>query len=114
MHELSVTESVLDIACQHAEKAHAKKVTDVYLVIGQLSSIVDESVQFYWNLITKDTLCEGSILHFRRIPATLVCLECQNEYTLDRDLTPCPACHSARVRVTAGDEFNLESIEIKK
>ena len=114
MHELSVTESVLDIACQHAEKAQAKKVTDIYLVIGRLSSIVDESIQFYWNVISKDTLCEDAALHFRRIPAALVCLECDTHYTLEDDLTPCPNCGSARVRVVSGDEFNLESIEIQR
>ena len=114
MHELSVTESVLDIACKHAEKAQAKKVTDIYLVIGRLSSIVDESVQFYWNVISKDTVCEDATLHFRRIPAELVCLDCGTHYSLEDDLTPCTNCGSARVRVVSGDEFNLESIEIQR
>jgi hydrogenase nickel incorporation protein HypA/HybF len=114
MHELSVTESVLDIACKHAEKAQAAKVTDIHLVIGRLSSIVDDSVAFYWDVISKGTLCEGAKLHFKRIPAELVCLECGNKYTLGQELIPCPACGSARIRVLSGDEFNLESIEITK
>ncbi len=114
MHELSVTESVLDIACKHAKKAQASKVTDIHLVIGRLSSIVDDSVEFYWNVISKGTLCEDAKLHFKRIPAELVCLECGEKYTLDQELTPCPSCGSARIRVLSGDEFNLESIEITK
>jgi len=114
MHELSVTESVLEIACKHAEKAGAKKVTDIYLVIGQLSSIVDDSVEFYWQMITKDTLCENARLHFKRIPAELVCLECDHQYSLTQELTPCPNCGSARIRVLTGDEFDLESIEIQR
>jgi len=114
MHELSVTESVLEIACKHAEKAQAKKVTNIFLVIGRLSSIVDESVQFYWNLISKDTLCEDAALHFERIPATLVCTECGHEYILENDLIPCPNCGSARIKVLSGDEFNLDSIEIQR
>lgn len=114
MHELSVTESVLQIACNHAEKAHATAVTDIYLVIGRLSSIVDESVQFYWDFISKGTLCEQARLHFRREPASLVCLNCQNEYELTDELTPCPKCGSAQVRVISGDQFNLESIEIER
>jgi hydrogenase nickel incorporation protein HypA/HybF len=114
MHELSVTESVLEIACKHAEKAKAKKVTDIYLVIGRLSSIVDDSVHFYWNVISKDTICEDANLHFKRVPARLVCLDCQTEYTLEDELTPCPNCGSARVRILSGDEFNLESIEIER
>ena len=42
MHELSVTENILIIASSHAQKAGALKVTDIYIVIGRLSSIVDE------------------------------------------------------------------------
>jgi len=114
MHELSVTESVLEIACKHAEKAHAKKVTDIYLVIGKLSSIVDDSVQFYWDFVSKGTLCEEATLHFKRLPAELICLDCNHTYTLDDELTPCPQCGSARIRVVSGDEFNLESIEVQR
>ncbi|MFU8826951.1 MAG: hydrogenase maturation nickel metallochaperone HypA [Brevefilum sp.] len=114
MHELSVTESVLEIACKHAQEAQAAKVTDIHLVIGRLSSIVDDSIQFYWNLISKDTLCEDAQLHFTRTPAELVCLDCQHQYQLANDLTPCPNCSSARIRVLSGDEFHLESIEIER
>ncbi len=114
MHELSVTESVLEIACKHAEKAQAIKVTDIYLVIGRLSSIVDDSVSFYWEMISKNTVCEDAKLHFKRIPAKLICLQCSQDYILDDELTPCPNCGSARVKVISGDEFNLDSIEIQR
>jgi hydrogenase nickel incorporation protein HypA/HybF len=112
MHELAVTESILKIANTHAEKAAAKSVTDVYIIIGRLSSMVDDSVQFYWDFMSKGTLCEGSKLHFERIPARLLCLDCSNSYQLDGELEPCPNCQSSRVKVVAGDEFRLDSIEI--
>ncbi|NLG96337.1 MAG: hydrogenase maturation nickel metallochaperone HypA [Chloroflexi bacterium] len=114
MHELAVTESILDIAIKHAQQAEASRVTDLYLVIGRLSSIVDESVQFYWDLLTQGTLCEGSQLHFQREPAQMSCLDCRSEYKLEGELTPCPKCGSARVHVISGDQFYLESIEIEK
>ncbi|MDY6868443.1 MAG: hydrogenase maturation nickel metallochaperone HypA [Chloroflexota bacterium] len=114
MHELSVTESVLEIACKHAEKAQAEKVTDIFLEIGRLSSIIDDSVQFYWDLISKDTLCENAKLHFKRVPAKLVCTECGQEYMLEDELMPCPNCGSAKIKVLSGDEFNLNSIEIQR
>ncbi|MBW6464999.1 MAG: hydrogenase maturation nickel metallochaperone HypA [Brevefilum sp.] len=114
MHELSVTESVLEIACKHAEQAQATRVTDIHLVIGRLSSIVDDSVAFYWDIISKDTLCENAQLHFKRLPAELICLDCDHQYQLEDDLMPCPNCGSPRIRVLSGDEFNLESIEIQR
>ena len=55
MHELPVTESVLEIALRHAKGAGAERITNIYLVIGQLSSIVDDSIQFYWDIVSKDS-----------------------------------------------------------
>lgn len=114
MHELSVTESILNLAVQHAAKNQASRVTDLYIVVGRLSSIVDDSVQFYWDMLTEKTVCEGSRLHFQRVPAELECLNCANHYQLDADLTPCPACGSAQVKIISGDQFYLDSIEIEK
>jgi hydrogenase nickel incorporation protein HypA/HybF len=111
MHELSVTESILEIALRHAQESKASRVITLYLVIGQLSSIVDDSVQFYWDIISKDTVAEGAILQFKRIPARLLCLECGHEYTPAGDLA-CPACHGSRVRVTAGNEFRLDAMDV--
>lgn len=114
MHELSVTESILDIAVKYAVQAQAKRVSDLYLVIGRLSSIVDDSVQFYWDIVSQKTICAGSKLHFQRIPAELLCIDCGNKYQIDSELSPCPACGSAKVKVTSGDQFFLDSIEIEK
>ena len=91
------------IALRHARSAQAKRVTDVYLVIGQLSSIVDDSVQFYWEIISKGTLAEGSRLHFERILTRLNCLDCNHQYSPSEADFSCPACESIRVKVIAGD-----------
>jgi hydrogenase nickel incorporation protein HypA/HybF len=113
MHEFAVAQSLLDLAVKKASARDAVRVTGLNLVIGRLASIVDDSVQFYWDMLSAGTICEGAQLHFERLPASLECLDCHGTYTLDRDLEPCPHCGSAQVRVTGGDEFWLESIEIE-
>ncbi len=113
MHELAVTESILDITLKHAGQAQASRVTDLYLVIGQLSSIVDDSVQFYWDIISKDTAAQGAQLHFRRVPVELVCLNCAKRYSPAGEDFACPDCHSEQIKVVAGEEFFLESIEVE-
>ena len=93
MHELAITESIRDIALRHAAEAGAVRITDIRLVIGQLSSVVDESIQFYWDIISEGTTAEGGKLHFQRVPARLVCKVCEEAYSLNgRELIPCPAC----------------------
>ncbi len=113
MHELSVTESILEIALRHANTTNAKRITNLYLVIGQLASIVDDSVQFYWDIVSKDTIAAGATLHFKRLPAKLTCLDCNHQYDLDKKGFSCPNCQSDHVKVISGDEFYMEAIDIE-
>ena len=113
MHELSVTESLLKIAVEHAEKAQAKRVTDLHIVIGELASMVDDSIQFYWEIIAKDTIAEQARLHFQRVPAELQCNTCLERYhPTDKELI-CPKCSGVGAKIIAGEEFALESIDVE-
>ncbi|MCC6165649.1 MAG: hydrogenase maturation nickel metallochaperone HypA [Caldilineaceae bacterium] len=114
MHELAVTEQVLTIALRHAAAAQATKITHIHLVVGRLSSIVDDSVQFYWHLIAAGTIAEEAVLSFERRPAQMRCLACAAHFTLadQRDFT-CPACGSPDIIVIGGDELLLDSMEIE-
>lgn len=111
MHELAVTESILEIALRHAREAHAAIITDLHLVIGELSTIVDESVQFYWGFVAEGTPAAGATLHFRRVPGQLACQTCGHTYS-PREALTCPVCDSQDVRVVAGEEFYLEAIDV--
>ena len=110
MHELAVTESLLELAIKHAEKANAKKVTDLYLTVGSLTSIVDDSVQFYWDIVSQKSICENAQLHFDRKAAIFRCDQCATEFEIGNDLQPCPNCQSTHVKLISGDEFYLNSI----
>ncbi|HEX2908914.1 MAG TPA: hydrogenase maturation nickel metallochaperone HypA [Phototrophicaceae bacterium] len=110
MHELPVTQSVLEIALNHA--ASARRITDIYLVVGQLASFVDDSIQFFWDMISEDTIAQGAQLHFRREPAVMQCYDCGHRYYLGGDFS-CPNCSSDMVAVESGEEFYIESIEVE-
>jgi len=113
MHELSVTQSLLEIALQHAENANAKRVTGLNIVIGDLASMVDDSIQFYWEIIARDTIAEQAKLNFRRVPAELQCQACSETYRPTERELACPKCNSVNTRIVAGEEFALESIDVE-
>jgi hydrogenase nickel incorporation protein HypA/HybF len=113
MHELPVTESILEITLRHAVQAGGIRVANIYLVVGELSSIIDESVQFYWDFVSKDTLAEGAQLHFRRIPAKMRCVDCDMTYEPRSQGLTCPQCGGNDLRVLEGEEFFVEAIDIQ-
>jgi hydrogenase nickel incorporation protein HypA/HybF len=112
MHELPVTESILQIALRHAEQAGAAQITDIYLVIGQLSTIIDESIRFYWDMLGEGTAAEGSKLHFERLELVMQCQACQHKFT-PKDLEyVCPACEALELDIVQGNEFYMDSIQV--
>lgn len=113
MHEMAITQSILRITLDHAKRVQAARVSAINIKLGQLASLVDDSICFYWELIAKDTIAEKAELRFERVPARVVCLDCANEFPLPKDSFACPQCHSERFRVTTGDEMTVESIEVE-
>lgn len=112
MHELSVTEHILRVALQAADD---RRILAIDLVVGSLSSFVDDSVQFYFEFMSRDTPAAGAELRFRRVSAQATCLACQVVTPVDPPLPfACPACGSAQLRVSGGTEFYLASIEVEE
>jgi hydrogenase nickel incorporation protein HypA/HybF len=104
---------VLNIALEAARDAGASRIMAIDLVVGDLSSIVDDSVQFYFDMLSRETPAAGAILRFRRQPAHATCRDCGHGYVISVPLAvSCPACGGEHLSVTGGREFRVESIEV--
>ena len=112
MHEMAVTQSILDIAVQHAQQAGASRITRIHLVVGEMSGIVDDSMQLYFDFLSKDTMAESAQLSFDRRPAVYRCRECNTTYHPEGFSWECPACDTLSFEVISGREFQVESIEV--
>ena len=114
MHELPITQSILEIALKHADKAEAERITDLHIVMGELSKLVDESIQFYWDIIAKDTIAEGAKLHWPIVRPEFQCMACFGKFhPADTDEFECPTCGAVGVKIVAGEEFSLEAIDVE-
>ena len=114
MHEMSVSQSILDIALRHAAQAGAGRIVAIDLVIGDLTGFVDESIQFYMDFLSKETLAQGAQLRFERIAPRVLCRACGTEYApSDSRLWACPECEALGGEILAGKEFYVASIEIE-
>ncbi len=114
MHELSVSQSILDIVLRHGQQADAQRIVAVNLVIGDLTGFVDESIQFYFDFMARETLADGAILGFKRIAPCVRCYACGAEYVPPNSrVWTCPECDALGGEVIAGREFYVDSIEIE-
>ena len=112
MHEYAITKSMLDMVLAEAEKAHAAKVTEIKVAIGEMSTVVDESVQLYFEIMRQGTIAEDARLTFRKITARFQCSACGNEYDKPTMGIDCPVCGSLGVPTKIGREFYVESMDI--
>jgi hydrogenase nickel incorporation protein HypA/HybF len=121
MHEFSVTSQIVQSVLTEAEKHKAKKVTEVYLVIGKLTFLGLEQVRFAYEALTKGTILEGSRLIIEEQEGTVKCNHCDYEggfkyeddpmYHVPVPTLKCPHCGNV-VSIVAGKECTIKSIKM--
>ena len=112
MHEAYITQGILDIVFEAAKKNGAKKINEITLTIGSLSQIVPDSVEFYFEILTKDTIADGVKLTIDLVPARARCRACGNEFEAEDMIMKCPKCGDFFSELIAGRELAVESIDI--
>lgn len=122
MHEMGVTQAMLNMALEHA---NGRRITDVYLQAGRMSAIVPESVEVFFEYLSKGTLAEEARLHFEILPVEMTCVDCGRGLDLSEWIAERPQvimqrafargceCGSKALRVTGGVSFGLISIDVE-
>ena len=111
MHEMALGSAVVNTVTKHAQGRQVKVVT---LSIGKLRQVVPDSLSFYFDIIARDTICEGARLDMNIIPARLRCESCENEWEPDFPTFRCGFCGNGKVTVLSGEEFMVESLEVEE
>jgi len=114
MHEFGVMMYLLDAVEEKARELNASRVLVINLVIGDRASIVEDSLDYYFDQMTPGTLAEGARLSMRRVPMRFKCLNCENMFTPVNGTFRCPVCDSVGQVTEEGSEFLIESIEIER
>jgi len=113
MHELSITQSMLEVALEQAEKAEAKEIKKINVVIGEMTGIVEQCVQFYFKFLGKGTIAEEAALSFTKVPTAAQCRKCGKHFEVEEFAWACPSCGDNDLEITAGKELFVESIEVE-
>jgi hydrogenase nickel incorporation protein HypA/HybF len=111
VHELSIASAIVNTAVKHAA---GRRVTVVTVRTGRLRQVVPATLEFYWGVVARDSLCEGSRLEQVVVPARIRCDLCATEWEPEFADFRCAACASTTTTIVAGDELEVESIEVEE
>jgi hydrogenase nickel incorporation protein HypA/HybF len=110
MHELSLSSAIVNTVVKHAD---GRRVTAVELRVGKLRQVVPDTLEFYFEFVSRGTVCEGAWLQQEVIDARLVCNSCGHEWDIEIPAFRCPHCARADVEIASGNEFEVQAIEVE-
>ncbi len=108
MHEMAITQSVVDAVCEHAA---GRRVHSVKLEVGALCAVVPDAMTFCFELATEGTVADGASLEVGVRPGEARCRTCDSSFELSDLILLCP-CGSADVEVIAGRDLKILSMEV--
>ncbi len=86
---------------------------EVRLRVGALASVIPESLEFCWGIVSEGTPLEGSRLVVDVLPVVVHCAPCGQDATLDgMQSFRCPRCGELCAEIRQGRELEIDSIEI--
>jgi hydrogenase nickel incorporation protein HypA/HybF len=108
VHELSITQSIVDAVC---ERAAGRPVLSVKVRVGTLTAVVPEAMRFCFGLVVEGTVAEGARLDIDLRPAATHCRTCGADSEITDPIVLC-RCGSADVDVVTGRELQIVSMRV--
>jgi hydrogenase nickel incorporation protein HypA/HybF len=113
MHETDMTKAlILTIQDWVNEQPDTPKIEKVHLLVGQFTCVEPVSLQFAFEVQTRNTFLEGVELVIKDVPLIAYCHPCQVEYKPEIGLQySCPTCRSPMEEIRSGRELKIDHIE---
>ncbi len=112
MHEQSIVAALLSMAIKDAKKDNAQRIVTIKLVVGELTGVEKDAVDFYFGFMAKETIAEGASLEFTFTKPQLRCRDCDIIFPRDGLEFNCPQCSKKAIELVGGRELYIESMEI--
>ncbi|TYO96643.1 hydrogenase-3 nickel incorporation protein HypA [Geothermobacter ehrlichii] len=112
MHELGITQSIVDIAERTTRKHGGGRVRSVTVEIGELSGVIPDAVEFCFEVCSKGTLLEGARLVIETVPGQGRCPQCQTEQAIDNYSFACENCGAFGLERVRGEELRIKELEV--
>lgn len=113
MHELSIAAGIVDAVTESVAAYPGARVKEVRIKVGSLASVIEDSLQFCWDLTVEGTPLAGAKLIVNVLPVVVHCAKCGRDGELESlQSFRCPHCGEPASDLRQGRELEIDSIEI--
>ncbi|MEW6214781.1 MAG: hydrogenase maturation nickel metallochaperone HypA [Nitrospirota bacterium] len=113
MHEVSIAQSLLDIATENCKKNGYKGIESIKVKIGRASAVVPDALLFAFDAMKIDTIAEKACLTIEEIPVGGFCNNCNSNFTVEEAyVLSCPRCGGTSFRIESGRELDIYEMEV--
>ena len=111
MHEVSIVYDVIQIVKENSKLNNINRVTKIFMRLGEFTCIDEKSINFAFETLSKNTLCEGAVLEIERVKGKARCNVCNEEFFINFTNKLCPKCKCYSDNITSGYEMLVYEIE---
>jgi len=112
MHEVGIAHEIINIINEIMQEHPGQKVSKVKVIIGEMTAVVPESLDFAYQALTENTFLHQSKLDIEIIPVSAQCHHCLKNFTISAFEFTCPFCHSQDITVNNGNELYIKELEV--
>ncbi|MFM7423827.1 MAG: hydrogenase maturation nickel metallochaperone HypA [Elainella sp.] len=115
MHETDMTKAlILTVKDWWESQPERPQITAVHLTVGQFTCVEPVSLQFAFEVQTRQTFLEGAQLAITETPLIAFCHTCQQDYRPEFGIRyACPSCNSPMDDIRSGRELKVDRIECR-
>jgi len=111
MHELALSQGVLELLQAEARTAAIGSIQRVVLEVGTMAGVEVEALRFCFDAVTRETLAQGATLEIVSVPAKGGCNHCRASFPIQSLLEACPDCGAFGVHLLQGTELRVKEFE---
>ena len=113
MHETNMTKAlILTVRDWWESQPERPNISQVHLTVGKFTCVEPVSLQFAFEIQTRDTFLQGAKLVIRETPLIAFCHCCQQEYRPEIGIQyACRTCKSPMEDIRSGRELKIDRIE---
>jgi hydrogenase nickel incorporation protein HypA/HybF len=115
VHELSITEAILQTVLDHARRQGAEQVHRILLVVSEFSDLQPMWLQRYFSRLAEGSVAEHARLEIESAAPEFTCNECGARFFLSLrgiDRVLCTECGSGECTLVRKADYVVEEIEV--